>query len=98
MVARFYAHVQTGLGAHPASCTMGAGSFPGVKRPGRGQERIQLYLYPPSRPVRPVMGTFCLLPGHLQHFREEVFHTEYNYTIVVLCMEHLLTESMKMAR
>ena len=27
--------VQTGPGAHPASCTMGAGSFPGVKC-GRG--------------------------------------------------------------
>jgi hypothetical protein len=24
------------LGAHPAYCTMGTGSFPGVKRPGRG--------------------------------------------------------------
>jgi hypothetical protein len=33
--ARFFAHVQTGPGAHPASCTMGTGSFPGVKRPGR---------------------------------------------------------------
>jgi hypothetical protein len=32
---RFFAQVQTGLGAHPASCTMGNGSFPGVKRPGR---------------------------------------------------------------
>jgi hypothetical protein len=31
---RFFAHVQTGPGAHPASCTMGTGSFPGVKRPG----------------------------------------------------------------
>jgi hypothetical protein len=31
--ARFFAHVQTGPGAHPASCTMGTGSFPGVKRP-----------------------------------------------------------------
>jgi hypothetical protein len=29
--ARFSAHVQTGRGAHPASCTMGAGSFPGIK-------------------------------------------------------------------
>ena len=36
--ARFSAPVQTGPGAHPASCTMGAGSFPGVKRPGRGAE------------------------------------------------------------
>jgi hypothetical protein len=32
---RFFAHVQTGPEAHPASCTMGTGSFPGVKRPGR---------------------------------------------------------------
>ena len=30
-VARFSAHVQSGPGAHPASCTMGTGSFPRVK-------------------------------------------------------------------
>jgi hypothetical protein len=29
--------------AYPASCTMGAGSFPGVKRPGRGVD------HPPPR-------------------------------------------------
>ena len=34
-VARFSAPVQTGPGAHAASCTMGNGSFPGVKS-GRG--------------------------------------------------------------
>ena len=28
---RFSAPVQTGPGAHPASCTVGTGSFPGVK-------------------------------------------------------------------
>jgi len=28
--------IQPGPGAHPASYTMGTGSFPGVKRPGRG--------------------------------------------------------------
>jgi hypothetical protein len=33
--ARFSAPVQTGPGAHPASCTMGTVSFPGVQR-GRG--------------------------------------------------------------
>jgi hypothetical protein len=33
---RFFAHVQNGPGAHPASCAMGTGSFPGVNRPGRG--------------------------------------------------------------
>jgi hypothetical protein len=34
--ARFSAPVQTGPGAHPASYTMGTGSFPGLKRPGHG--------------------------------------------------------------
>jgi len=33
--ARFSAPVQTVPGAHPASCTMGTGPFPGVKS-GRG--------------------------------------------------------------
>jgi len=33
--ARFSAPVQTGPGAHTVSCTMGTGSFPGVKS-GRG--------------------------------------------------------------
>ena len=53
---RFSAPVQTGPGACPSSCTMGTGSFPGVRRPGRGadhpppskcrgQERVGLYLY-----------------------------------------------------
>jgi hypothetical protein len=36
MGARFFAHVQTDPGTHPASCTTGTGPFPGVKRPGRG--------------------------------------------------------------
>ena len=59
--ARFSAPVQTDPGAHPASCTMGTGSFPGVKG-GRGvtltphpfqchgQERVELYLYSPYGP------------------------------------------------
>jgi len=33
---RFSAPVQNGPGAHPASCIMGTGSFPGVKWPGHG--------------------------------------------------------------
>ena len=32
--ARFFAPVQTGPGARPASCKMGTVSSPGVKRPG----------------------------------------------------------------
>ena len=42
--ANFTTPVQTGPGAHPASCTMVNGSFPGVKRPGRGAEHP-----PPSK-------------------------------------------------
>jgi hypothetical protein len=56
--AKFSAPAHTGPGAHPASYTRGTGSFPGVKRPGRGvdhlspssaevKERVELYLYPP---------------------------------------------------
>jgi hypothetical protein len=47
--------------------TMGTGSFPGVKRPGRGvnhpppssaevKERVEIYLYSPSGPSWPVLG------------------------------------------
>ena len=42
--ARFSAPVQTFPGVHPASCTMGTGSFQGVKRPGRGADHP-----PPSK-------------------------------------------------
>jgi hypothetical protein len=45
--ARFFAHVQTGPGAHPTSYTMGTGSFPGVKRPGRDADHPP----PPSAEV-----------------------------------------------
>ena len=34
--ARFHSPVQTSPGAHTAFYTVGTGSFPGVKRPGRG--------------------------------------------------------------
>ena len=37
--ARFSTALQTGPGAHPSSFTVGTGSFPGVKRPGRGVDR-----------------------------------------------------------
>ena len=33
---RFLTAVQTGPGAHPASYKVGTGSFPVLKRPGRG--------------------------------------------------------------
>jgi len=40
--ARLSLPVQTGTGAHPASYTMGTGSFPGVKRPWRGVDHQPL--------------------------------------------------------
>ena len=59
--ARFSAPVQTGPGSHPASCTMGTGSLPGVKSGRgvtltpypllyRGRERVEHYLYSPYGP------------------------------------------------
>jgi hypothetical protein len=45
--ARFFAHVQTGPRAHPASCIVGTRSFSGVKRPGRGADHPP----PPSAEV-----------------------------------------------
>jgi hypothetical protein len=45
--ARPSAPVQTGPGAHPASCTMGTGSFPGVKS-GRD---VTLTPHPPFNAV-----------------------------------------------
>jgi hypothetical protein len=65
--ARFSAPVQTGRETHPASYTMGTGSFLGVKRPGRDvdhppssstevKERVELDLYSPSGPSWPVLG------------------------------------------
>jgi hypothetical protein len=64
--AGFSAPVQTGPRAHPASYTMGNGSFPGVKRSGRGvdhplpssaevKKRVEIYLYSPSGPLWPVL-------------------------------------------
>ena len=68
MEARFSAPVQTGPGAHPASCTMGTGSFPGVKR-GRGVRLTpHPLLVPWSRkgraiPLLPPLGrTACTEP------------------------------------
>ena len=71
--ARFSAPVHTGRGTHPASCTTGTGSFPGIKRPGRGvdrppptsakfKERVELYLYSLSGPSWPVIGWNLRLP------------------------------------
>jgi hypothetical protein len=46
------------LGAHPASCTMGTGSFPGVKRPVRGADHPPL-LAQRSRECRAIPLPLC---------------------------------------
>jgi hypothetical protein len=75
---RVSAPVQTGPGTHSASYTMGTGSLSlGVKRPRRGvnhplpssaevKERVELYLYFPSRlswsvPGLPLPSPFAIL-------------------------------------
>ena len=58
MEARFSAPVQTGPGAHPAYCTMGTGSFPGVKN-GRG---VLLTPHPLLVPWSRKSRTIPLLP------------------------------------
>ena len=66
MAGRFSA-VQNVPGVHPASHTVGMGSFPRVKRPVPGvghpplpiaevKERIELYLCSPAGPSCPVVG------------------------------------------
>ena len=85
--ARSSAPVRTGPGAHPASSTMGTGSFLGVKRPRRGvdhpllsraevKERVELYLYSPSRPSWPVLGWTLAL---LTYFARNMFYFNIKY-------------------
>ena len=76
----FFVPVHTGTGAHPDSCTMGTGSFPGGKvRPGRdaepspllvpwsGKSRAMLVL--PLWAVRPVQGVLYFYQGRTRGFR-----------------------------
>jgi hypothetical protein len=70
---KFFAPVQTGPGAKPASHKMGTVSFPEVKRPGSGDdhppsssaevnERVQLQFYFLSGLSWPVKGQQLTLP------------------------------------
>ena len=72
-VGRDFPPIQTDSGAHLDSCTMGTGSFPGVKS-GRGVtlithpllvprswNRVELYLYPPSGPVTGTLYPHCIM-------------------------------------
>ena len=101
--ARFFAPVQTSPGAHPASCTMGTGPFPGVKRPGRGadhpppskcrsHERVGLYLYSPSGPQWPVIGRtlpYWSLPTEVQNITYQRTAILINLTVIKVCIIYL---------
>jgi hypothetical protein len=68
--ARFSAPIQTGPGAHPASCATSTSSFPGLKQPGRGvdhpppssaevKERVELCTSTPRLGLRgPLQGQY----------------------------------------
>ena len=83
--ARFSAPVQTGPGAHPASCTVGTGSFPGVKS-GRG---VTLTPHPllvpwsrkgraiPLLPLRAVRPVQSLSACTRVHFTMKITTTKY---------------------
>jgi hypothetical protein len=72
----FFAPVQTGPGAHPTSCTIGTGSFPGSKVwPGRAadhsppssSEVMEEYSYTSTHPLGhtgPVTGLLYLYLFH----------------------------------
>jgi hypothetical protein len=82
---------------------MGTGFFPGVKRPGRGADthpllaprsrRVELYLYPPSRPVQACKGT--ALPLYIRIYRHNKYiyiHT-YKHTHVPHTYTHSYTHT-----
>ena len=77
--ARFSAPVQTGPGAHPASCTIGTGSFPGVKSGMRVTLTPHPLLVPWSRKGRaiPLPPIWAVRP--VQSLSTRVHFTFYQY-------------------
>ena len=107
MGARFSALVQTGPGVHPASCTMGTGSFPGLKN-GRG---VTLTPHPilvlwswkgraipllPLWAVRPVQSLSACTRGALYLFTrhcipEGIFKFITSFQICLFCTKGYIT-------
>jgi hypothetical protein len=78
---------------------MGTGSFPGVKRPGRGvdhpppssaevKERVELYIYSPSGPSWPVLGRTLRLPLLCTYY-------VYLYILCLVCIVDILVKYVK---
>jgi hypothetical protein len=83
--ARFSAPVQTGPGAHPASCTMSTGSLPRVKRPGHGVD------YPPHLVPR-LKKEYSYISTPLWSL---VACSRVNFTFLPLCVYWWCTKSLK---
>jgi len=79
--------VQTGPGVHPDSYVMGTGSFPGVKRPGRGADhpppssaevkrKVELQIDSTSGPSWHLLGRTLPLPLHYIYlYTDNLSHT-----------------------
>jgi len=85
---RFSSPVQSGHGAHPASCTMGTRYFPGVKQPGSGvdhppsfsvevKERVGLYIYSRFGPSWPVLVWTLPFYKH-QQMHSSIYYVFYD--------------------
>jgi hypothetical protein len=66
VAARFSAPVQNGPGAHPASYTIGIGSFPWIKRPGRGVNILHSSILTSSRLWRYIAEICMSVQGYAQ--------------------------------
>jgi hypothetical protein len=89
--ARFSAPVQTGPGAHPASCTMGTKSFPGVKS-GLGVTLIPHLLLVPwswksrSIPLLPLLAVQLFTePQYL--YKDALYLT---YLVLIYCFNYTI--------
>ena len=59
----FSAPIQTGPGAHPASYTVGTGSFPGLKWPRCGVDHPPLSSAEVKERARPYFRSLCVFTG-----------------------------------
>jgi len=66
--ARFSTPVQTGRGAHPASCTMGTGSFPGVKSDQVMSPHPFLVLWSRKSRAIPILTLWAIRPVPVQGY------------------------------
>jgi hypothetical protein len=103
-VAKRSAPVQIGSEAHPASYTIGTGSFVGLEWPGCGvdhstissadvKERVEIYLYAPSGLLWPVIGRilFVFCSSYTVNFSSKLMVSILATTIFIKLMVSMLT-------